>query len=326
MNVIQRPGSIEFASTMPDYIIETEVTINFSVQYQGKTILSEEYVPDGNYQVRIRKLGKFCMNALWGKWPDTDTYSQSAAAGTFSFLINGSKDTDTFLLFSRFQVASRSLLSMIQEKVTRPGAAEWCNFIMKNGENLTLAYTEDMVQWATQQIYTHSSTTSVVSINASLKRVETLTGKISLCAYEIRHSGGEKMTFLVDKTSYLDCFCFRFLNNFDLPESVTTVGILTLKGGDESETGLLYGVTRKFEITPGDEYTANSGVIFSQADYRLWRDFLNTRQAEIYSSGTWLPIVITKQNYEREFRRNKLKAVEFNFQMADPEQNGLIEL
>ena len=44
---------------MRDYIIDTDVTITFAVKYGGKTILDEEYVPDANNQVRVRKLGKF---------------------------------------------------------------------------------------------------------------------------------------------------------------------------------------------------------------------------------------------------------------------------
>ena len=53
MNVIQRPRAEEFCATMQDYIIDTDSTITFSVQYGGKTVLEEEYVPDANYQVRV---------------------------------------------------------------------------------------------------------------------------------------------------------------------------------------------------------------------------------------------------------------------------------
>ena len=64
MNVLQRPRENEFCATMRDYIIDTDVTITFAVKYGGKTILDEEYVPDANNQVRVRKLGKFCELAL----------------------------------------------------------------------------------------------------------------------------------------------------------------------------------------------------------------------------------------------------------------------
>ena len=67
MNVIQRPRAEEFCATMQDYIIDTDSTITFSVQYGGKTVLEEEYVPDANYQVRVRKLGKFWRSKLADK-------------------------------------------------------------------------------------------------------------------------------------------------------------------------------------------------------------------------------------------------------------------
>ena len=69
---------------MQDYIIDTDVTIRFSVQYGGRTILDEDYVPDGNNQVRIRRLGKFCAMALWGVWPDGEHTLQTTAAGRAS--------------------------------------------------------------------------------------------------------------------------------------------------------------------------------------------------------------------------------------------------
>ena len=53
MNVIQRPGAVELAADMPDYIIDTDSTITFSVQFNGQTILSEECVPDAAYQVCV---------------------------------------------------------------------------------------------------------------------------------------------------------------------------------------------------------------------------------------------------------------------------------
>ena len=66
MTIIQKPSIQEVAMNMTDFIIDTDSTINFSVKYGGKTILSEDYVPDANWQVRTYKLGKFLAQALWG--------------------------------------------------------------------------------------------------------------------------------------------------------------------------------------------------------------------------------------------------------------------
>ena len=129
MNVLQRPREKEFCATMRDYIIDTDVTITFTVKYGGKTILDEEYVPDGNNQVRVRKLGKFCELALWGVWCAGETSWQNDAAGTFTFLINGVQDTQSFVMFSRMQTKKDADapggLSEVNRKVTRDGCKEY---------------------------------------------------------------------------------------------------------------------------------------------------------------------------------------------------------
>ena len=95
MTVTQRPGVIEFASNMPDYIMDADATISFEVKIGNQTILSEEYSPDAEFKVRIRRLGQFCRKALWGSWPGNETYTSMAnLANTFSFYINGEKDSD----------------------------------------------------------------------------------------------------------------------------------------------------------------------------------------------------------------------------------------
>ena len=85
MNVLQKPQADTLAASMDDYIIDTDVTIRFTVTYKGNAILDEEYVPDAQNQVRIRRLGKFCNMALWGIWPDGRQTWQQNAAGSFSF-------------------------------------------------------------------------------------------------------------------------------------------------------------------------------------------------------------------------------------------------
>jgi hypothetical protein len=63
-----------------------------------------------------------------------------------------------------------------------------------------------------------------------------------------------------------------------------------------------------------------------QSDYKLWHDLFMSQEVEILSDGAWYKIVVSKQNYERTFRRSILKAVEFSFKMADLDDNGIIEI
>ena len=109
-----------------------------------------------------------------------------------------------------------------------------------------------------------------------------------------------------------------------MPETMTTVGSMTMKGNDESDTAKMFGVDRKFGVKPKDEYTVSSGVIFLQSDYKLWHNLLNAQEVDIWYEDSWFPIIVTKQNYERSFNRSILKAIEFTFKMADVEHNNLI--
>lgn len=322
MNVIQRPGAIELAADMPDYIIDTDSTITFEVEFNGQKILSEEYVPDAAYQVRIRKLGRFCAKALWGVWPSANTTYQQRLSGTFSFLINGAKDTDTYVLFSRFtskkSPAAPGVLSTVSEKVTRPDVPEFASFYLLRDQVITVVYSQPDGQMISKEVYRHVGENFVCTLDVSYARIRELFG------YDINTYQVADMVYHVDRTAYAEKFIFRFLNAFNVPETVCAVGSMVLKGGDNSQTGFLWGVERRFVVDPADEYTVNSGVIFRQADYRLWHDFLGAQQAQIRIEDTWYDIVITNQNYERDFRKNVLKAVEFSFRFADPDNNRVL--
>lgn len=322
MNVIQRPGAVELAADMPDYIIDTDSTITFAVQFNGQTILSEEYVPDAAYQVRVRKLGRFCAKALWGVWPSGNTTYQQRVSGTFSFLINGEKDTDTYVLFSRFiskkSASAPGVLSPISEKVTRPDVSEYASFCLTSGQNISATITDLSGQVETKTLYTHVGDKSVCTLDVSYARLKELFEK----DFNSATVGG--LMLHVDRTAYAEKYIFRFLNMFDVPETVCAVGSMVLKGSDDSETGYMWGVERKFVVNPADEYTVNSGAIFLQSDYKLWHDFVGAQQAQILVDGTWYDIVISANNFERDFRKNVLKTVEFSFRFADPDNNRVL--
>lgn len=323
MIVTQRPGAIEFASNMPDYIIDSESTITFEVKLNSRTILSEEYSPDVGFKIRIRRLGQFCRKALYGSWPGNGSATaMSYIAGTFSFYINGTKDTDTFVLFSRCTskrtIGSRVLLSSINEKVVRRSVPDYTSFFLRQGESVTVQVNApERVQSKT--LYTQNGSDMVTTLDTGVDTIQRLFPDVSFSSYSV---GG--MKFLIDYTSYAEKYVFRFKNMYDCTEIICATGFMNLKGEDKSETAYMYGIERKFVINRNDVYTVNSGVVFLQSDYRLWHDFLNCQEASILVDGTWYDIVITQQNYERDYRKSILKAVEFSFRLADPENSGVI--
>ena len=322
MTIIQQPAPQEVAMNMTDFIIDTDSTINFSVKYGGKTILSEDYVPDANWQVRTHKLGKFLAQALWGLWPTSNVFDQNHLKGSFSFYMNDVLQCTSEVLFScRYLkgVSNPVFLSHGNVKITRPGVSEWLTVNAAKAEVSVIAVNESGLL-KTASLGTVSD---VTTFDVGLERITALLGFPPKGSYTIK-AGQQTFEYIVDHNHYAEVFQFRYRNVYDAPETLSCVGDVKLKGAEKASSGYLYGVERKFDVRANDEYTANSGVIFLGSEYKFWHDFLNTREAEINIDGEWYPIIVSKQNYEREFRKDRLKAVEFSFRFADPDQNGLL--
>lgn len=328
MNVIQRPREREFCATMRDYIIDTDRSITFSVEFNGKRILSETYVPDADYQVRIRKLGRFCALALWGMWPTGDVTSQPNASGMFVFYINDVKDFESFVIYSRLEsrleAASVGVLSDTVQKVTRRGCHEYVSGFLQSGGRYTVsADFQDGHRETLDVVATGTDSTSAATLDVSVDSIEQRHGWSDIVRYSIGMSGGTS-TFLVDQARYADIWQFRFKNNYDMPEVLTCTGQLKIVGANQSDTAAMYGIERKFGVKVTDEYTVKSGPIFLRAEYRLWHSLLNAQQASVWVDDRWLDIVITKQKLERSFNSGQFCGVEFSFRIADPDQNNLI--
>ena len=322
MTIIQQPAPQEVAMNMTDFIIDTDSTINFSVKYGGKTILSEDYVPDANWQVRTHKLGKFLAQALWGLWPSSNVFDQTHLKGSFDFYIDDVLQCSSEVLFSCRYLKGMTnpvFLTNGNIKITRPGVTEWLT-VNASGVNVTVIGVDEFGGSLTVPMGTVSD---VTTFNVSIDRVTPLLGFVPVGEYIIK-AGTAEFCYVVDYNHYAEVFQFRYRNVYDVPETLSCVGDVKLKGAEKASSGYLYGVERKFDVRANDEYTANSSVIFLGSEYKFWHDFLNTREAEINIDGEWYPIIVSKQNYEREFRKDRLKAVEFSFRFADPDQNGLL--
>lgn len=322
MTIIQKPSIQEVAMNMTDFIIDTDSTINFSVKYGGKVILSEDYVPDANWQVRTHKLGKFLAQALWGLWPTSDVFDQNHLKGAFSFYIDDVLQCTSEVLFScRYLkgVSNPVFLSHGNIKITRPDVSEWLSV---NGSSLSVSVTA-VAETGLSETASLGTVNGVTTFNVSHSRITSLLGFAPRGQYTIK-AGQQTFEYVVDHNHYTEVFQFRYRNVYDVPETLSCVGDVKLKGAEKASSGYLYGVERKFDVRANDEYTANSGVIYLGSEYKFWHDFLNTREAEIYIDGEWYPIIVSKQNYEREFRKDRLKAVEFSFRFADPDQNGML--
>ncbi len=327
MNVIQRPRTREFCATMQDYIIDTDSTITFAVEYGGKKILEEEYVPDAQDQVRVRRLGRFCELALWGVWCTGELQWQLSAAGTFSFYIDGTKDSESLVMYSRLQTRKSAdapgVLTEVSQKVTRPGVPEYASGFSHAGGYILSGITPEGTEKDTV-VQVEKQGEAPFTADVSYNRACTLLEASALQSYKIHFNGGA-LEFLVDQSKYADLRVFRFKNVYDMPEALCCTGGLSVAGSSEDTTGYLWGVERKFALKVTDEYTAVSGPVYLRQEYKLWHNLLNAREAAILCGDDWLPIVVSKQKLEHDFRRSAMATVEFSFRLADPAQNGMIE-
>lgn len=321
MTVIQKPGAKELALNMPDFIIDTDSSILFEVKHGDSLILSERYVPDALNQVRTHRLGRFLANALWGVWCNGNLQSQDFVMGTFHFYVDGVSVGSTDVIFTNHWLKRSGIpqfLSQGTTKVTRPGVTEYLSILTPSNVRA------EAVNEKGDLISTYlGQANGVATLDVSYDQVASSLGFNPVGQYRIT-VGNDVFTFVVDHNNYTEVFQFRYRNVFDLPESLSCVGDLKLKGAEKASTGYLYGVERKFDVRANDEYEVSSGVIFLGSEYKYWHDFMNTREAELLIDGTWFPILISKQNYEREFRKDRLKSIEFSFRFADPDQNGLL--
>ena len=78
---------------------------------------------------------------------------------------------------------------------------------------------------------------------------------------------------------------------------------------------LKYG--RRFAVQPDDEYTISSGAIIGQAQYIQWHDLTSSRQVEVLWGNRWIPVTITRANYERTYSPPIVDSVTFSFKMAN---------
>ena len=254
------------------------------------------------------KNGLMDMTIVFGQYPDSNVMDAVSAAGSNLELVSFTQDE-----IDKITAANSWIV-----KATIPGGT----YTGYDEDILTLAHNGFLCATADFPENDAYLLTKTTFSNLDWLR-EAYAGLDCYATQNLAMLGGS-MQFYVDGTRYVDVWCFRFKNVYDMPETLTATGELKLTGNNESDAAAMYGVQRKFGVKVTDEYTVNSGSIMLQSDYKLWHNMLNAQEVEILVDGEWLPIVITKQKFERSFRRSVLKAVEFSFTMANPEQNNLI--
>jgi len=104
---------------------------------------------------------------------------------------------------------------------------------------------------------------------------------------------------------------------YDVPETLLAKKAMKVKPNFTDEVALINGQQQRFAVQPDDEYTISSGAIIGQAQYIQWHDLTSSRQVEVLWGNRWIPVTITRANYERTYSPPIVDSVTFSFKMAN---------
>jgi len=261
-------------------------TVEATLTVGGTVILRETYSP-ANGVITVRGLRSVLEAAIYGDLTDT-----GHASAQVSFVAGNYTESRT-LYASRFKNprdpnGTKTILA----------AGDLVMVIGPNGQPLTA------MQYTTiNGLQTVS--TSPIPANGAL----------------IGDTGAAAVHVWIDHTSCPDnCVAVRFLNRYDVPQTMMTTRPLDIKPAFQDQTQLYLGQHVRYSVEQQDEYTLRSGHIHSRSEYASWADFVTSRKAEVFYEGQWLPIIITKSNFTVARRSMGMQHVEISFRMADPHQ------
>lgn len=266
--------------------IASNDTVNASLTVNGTVVLSEKYSP-ANGQITIRGLRNVLEAAIYGELGSAQNHAAAIVqltVGSQSFTPPGG-----YLFASRLK---------------NPRDPNGSNSIMAAGDIVAVSGPNGFITPAT---YTYiSGTTVLVQALSSGTDGQTLANGLKLW---IDHTACPEKAVAV-----------RFLNRYDVPQTMMTVEPLQVKPGFQDKTSMMYGNHVRYSVEQNDEYILKSGQIHSEAEYASWSDLVTSRKAEVLMNGQWLPILITKANYTQVKRSMGMNRVEISFKMADPRQ------
>lgn len=262
-------------------------TVDVVLTVNGTVVLSETYTP-ANGTVVIRGLRNVLEAAIYG---DLDSGSQDKASASVELKVGRN---DSFAPPGGYLFASR---------LRNPRDPNGQKSILVAGDLVVVKSPSGPI---TPALYCKIDGSSVNSYNLYNPSEITL---------------GDGIKVWIEQTSCPEkAVAVRFLNRYDVPQTMMTPEPLQVKPGFQDKTSLMYGNRVRYSVEQNDEYTLRSGKIHSESEYASWSDLVTSRKAEVLMNGQWLPILVTKANYTQVRRSVGKNRVEISFKMADPRQ------
>ena len=273
----------KFVCDVGTLTVSSADSLDATLTVNGTTILSERYSP-ANGLITVRGLRSVLEAAIYG---DFDDISHAHASVAFSI---GSTTESATLYAARLK---------------NPRDPNGSKTTLVAGDIVGVAdYWDDFL--AGDVVYTTTS------------------GIQHLACEEVDNGEGigDGLRLWVERTSCPErCAAVRFLNRYDVPQTMMTPRPLEIKPAFQDQTALYLGRRVRYTVDTQDEYTLRSGRIHRMEEYYSWADLITSRKAEVWYGGQWLPIIVTKSNFAAVQRSSHgLNPVEITFRMADPRQ------
>ena len=310
------PCPTKFVGDMVDMILTTdEASLDFQLKRGNETVLEENYVQSQG-SVRIGGLDKVIGSLLKGELKDYG--SQYHYSDTFVFMIGNSTIlSKTMYLSHRANVedwsGAKHILSPGTMDICYPGKAHPLTFIPQNNK----LFTAKLYSESGALLETINETDPGVTYTRNCQPDALFPVNYANGVRIVYTSGSETFTSFITTKKYPDSLLFRYLNMYDVPETLLAKKAMKVKPNFTDEVALINGQQQRFAVQPDDEYTISSGAIIGQAQYTQWRELITSRQVEVLWGSHWVPVTITRSNFERVYRQASVDNVTFSFKMAN---------
>lgn len=331
MVVIQSIPPAEYCGNCPDYILDSDVSLEFEVRRGKQALLQELYSPDAANTIRVRDLGRLCGLALWG---DLQGGWQTHHADRFDFCVDGTLLSSSILYYSRHnsfrEPRDGGLLSSVNVKATAKGWTEYTTGLLPSdsrGPFYTLRAYKEYLPVAEQQVYVPAMPTDYelpYTVETSVASVQRELQVDDFDTYEVDFGNNNLMRYQLLKRIPHQVQRLRFRNDFDLPETLIATGGLSLEVKNQDESAVMAGREQRVSVSVQDEWTIHSGPFYHRSDIRLWRELIHSTQIQLLAGGNWIDIYPVKHKMEQSEQTNQVDAVTLTFRVADSSQSYLI--
>lgn len=335
------PDAVSFTSNVKDVIISrtgTEDSLNVKITVNSNDILDENYIPDNDGKIYIRGLGRLFKAYLSGA--SLGGGVQNNLVLNYKFKFDDVEQVGEYAvmlcdykpkLAPQIYQDGNVFLHIMGIKRTIPTAPEYLSAAFTSlNERKVKAFvtTFNGVDYenSNRVVFATEVADKIKTLNISFNEITPLFPTIDpedIVAYRIELPN-EIAVYMIDRETYLQTLHFRFKNSFHVSETITTRGDVTRARKSSFEIARIGGIDHKYDIDREDEFSVNSGKIFSLSDYERLSEMFNSEEVEVFFLGEWIKVIVEENEFSEPLRLNSLQQRSFKFYFADPNHNNLL--